>query len=77
MSEVKNVTFDSTILMVLLTLVLVAGKTIGGWEISWLWALSPMWLPYAFIIGFLGIIIVVLIVVFIVALVAMLLGYGK
>ena len=41
---------ESTPWLILLTILLLIGKTVGWWaNMSWLWVFSPLWLPFAMV----------------------------
>lgn len=45
---------DGTPWLVLLTILLLVGKTVGWWaSMSWWWVFSPLWLPFALVFGIL------------------------
>lgn len=70
MSEENKVTVDATPWLILMTIVLMCGKLMGWWNMSWMWVFSPLWIPFAFVLGIIAILAVVAIVVFLVALIA-------
>ena len=42
----------------LLTIVFIVLKLIGVIDWSWLWVLSPVWIPFAFSVLFIGIVLI-------------------
>ena len=60
MSEKYNITFGSTSFLTLLSILFIALKLLDKITWSWLWVLSPLWMPIGiglFIIGIFFIII--------------------
>ncbi len=48
----------------MLTILFIALKLIGHIEWSWFWVLSPLWIPFCFIFGIIGLVVVIVALAF-------------
>jgi hypothetical protein len=68
----ERIEVDGTPWLVLFTIILMVLKLTGVANITWLWVFSPLWLPFAFVLGAMALVLCVVLIVFIIAGIAML-----
>lgn len=54
MSKIVSVKYESTGFCGLLTIAFIVLKLTGFIDWSWLWVLSPLWIPFVLALGFFG-----------------------